>query len=104
MGWLITEWLILCVVIGLFGLALSVVILTVREVVNDRRPIALRQDGSHRDKPGVSADGALDHNLMVGDRGQAGHRRRVSRAVVARKRPRAAADGKVSDWRLTAVR
>ncbi len=37
MGWLITEWVILCVVIGLLGLALSVVIMTVRNVVNDRR-------------------------------------------------------------------
>ena len=103
MGWLITEWLILCVVIGLFGLALSVVILTVRDVVNDRRPIALRQYGSHRHQLGMTADAAFDGNRMVGDRGKAGRRGRVSRAVVARKRPRAA-DGKVCDWRLTAVR
>ena len=37
MGWLITEWVVLCVVIGLLGLALSVVIMTVRDWVRDRR-------------------------------------------------------------------
>ena len=103
MGWLITEWLILCVVIGLFGLALSVVILTVRDIVNDRRPIALRQYGSHPHQPGKTADAASDGNLMVKDRGRAGRRGRVSRAVARPKRPRAA-DGIVCDWRLTAVR
>ena len=37
MGWLITEWVFLCVIIGLLGLALSVVIMTVRDLVRDHR-------------------------------------------------------------------
>jgi hypothetical protein len=37
MDWLIKEWVVLFVVIGLFGFAPAVVILTVRDVVNDRR-------------------------------------------------------------------
>jgi hypothetical protein len=51
MDWLIKEWVILCVVIGLLGLALSVVIMTVRDVVNDRR--------SDRDHKGPSSSGWL---------------------------------------------
>jgi hypothetical protein len=51
MDWLIKEWVILCVVIGLLGLALSVVIMTVRDVVNDCR--------SDRDHKGPSLSGWL---------------------------------------------
>jgi hypothetical protein len=51
MDWLIKDWVILCVVIGLLGLALSVVIMTVRDMVNDRR--------SDRDHKGPSSSGWL---------------------------------------------
>ena len=47
MGWLITEWVVCCVVIGLLGLALSVVIMTVRDVLKTAVRIGIGK-GHHR--------------------------------------------------------